>query len=415
MKAGIRSRPLRSPLNDRSSLVVLLHGYFAQRTQLSIQTSICPQSQQLKPPGLGLVFAKKDKDIIKHINLGTLDENTDIHELTNQILTREPVHVAYKDTIQIGINKIKEELIKQNRYKLYGTTGLHLLPITNITIDNINENCATASYDRTVKVWDLETAIEIQTLEGHSNVVFSVGFNRNGSKILTGSFDKTAKLWSIKSGKTLQTFWGHTNEVVIAQFLPKEDIIVTASTDRTLRMFQTETGQELKTFAGHSGDIISVQIDCTGKFIISGSFDKTIRIWDPRIGSCTNVLCGHEAEISRCKINAHDTMVVSGSFDGRAILWDLRKMKYYKIFQGQSSKKESILDVDIKDTLISACTSEGNAYVWDSVNEEKYWELRGHQDIISKVCFNPIGNDVITCSDDHTVRIWNLSTEKSVW
>lgn len=58
--------------------------------------------------------------------------------------------------------------------------------------------------------------------------------------------------------------------------------------------------------------------------------------------SCTNVLCGHEAEISRCKINSQGTMVVSGSFDGRTILWDLRKMKYYKIFQGQSSQKESV-------------------------------------------------------------------------
>ena len=54
---------------------------------------------------------------------------------------------------------------------------------------------ATGSYDRTAKIWDSESGMELFTLEGHKNVVYSVAFNNpHGDKLITGSFDKTAKV-----------------------------------------------------------------------------------------------------------------------------------------------------------------------------------------------------------------------------
>ena len=71
----------------------------------------------------------------------------------------------------------------------------------------------TGSWDKTVRLWDVESGKELRRLEGHSDKVDSVCFSPDGKQLLTGSWDKTARLWDPKSGKELpvskgiQTRW----------------------------------------------------------------------------------------------------------------------------------------------------------------------------------------------------------------
>lgn len=53
----------------------------------------------------------------------------------------------------------------------------HILPLTNVACDRRGERCATGSYDRTCRVWSVESGAELAVLSGHGNVVFSVAFN----------------------------------------------------------------------------------------------------------------------------------------------------------------------------------------------------------------------------------------------
>lgn len=71
-------------------------------------------------------------------------------------------------------------------------------------------------------MWDTLTGDELLSLEGHSNVVYSIAFNNPyGDLIITGSFDKTCKLWSTTSGENLHTFRGHDTEIVCLSFDPQ--------------------------------------------------------------------------------------------------------------------------------------------------------------------------------------------------
>lgn len=59
----------------------------------------------------------------------------------------------------------------------------------------------TGSYDRTCKVWDTISGEELQSLDEHQNVVYTMAFNvPYGDKIVTGSFDKRAKIWDTNTG-----------------------------------------------------------------------------------------------------------------------------------------------------------------------------------------------------------------------
>ena len=64
---------------------------------------------------------------------------------------------------------------------------------------------ASASYDKTVKLWDAGSGAALQTFEGHSSSVSAVAFSPDGKLLASASSDETVKLWDAGSGAALQT------------------------------------------------------------------------------------------------------------------------------------------------------------------------------------------------------------------
>jgi WD40 repeat protein len=57
---------------------------------------------------------------------------------------------------------------------------------------------ATASEDRTAKVWDARTGQELLTLKGHTGAVHCVCFSPDGTRLATASQDGTVKVWGLE-------------------------------------------------------------------------------------------------------------------------------------------------------------------------------------------------------------------------
>src|SRR5258707_1136152 len=88
---------------------------------------------------------------------------------------------------------------------------------------------ASASYDKTIMLWDPHTGEQLRTLQGHYDPVRYVTFSPDGGYLASASDDMTIKLWDPCTGEHLRTLQGHSHWVEYVAFSPDGGLLASAS------------------------------------------------------------------------------------------------------------------------------------------------------------------------------------------
>ena len=102
---------------------------------------------------------------------------------------------------------------------------------------------ASASLDRTVKVWSISQPTPNFTLEGHEKGVNTVDYLIGGDRpyLVSGADDKLCKVWDYQTKACVQTLEGHTGNVSAVCFHPELPLIITASEDGSVKVWHSTT------------------------------------------------------------------------------------------------------------------------------------------------------------------------------
>jgi WD40 repeat protein len=133
----------------------------------------------------------------------------------------------------------------------------------------------------------------LQTLEGHSDSVRSVAFSHDSARLASASWDRTVKIWDAHSGACLQTLEGHSSAVSSVAFSHDSARLASASLDSTVKIRDAHSGACLQTLEGHSGAVSSVAFSHDSARLASASDDRTVKIWDAHSGACLQTLEGY--------------------------------------------------------------------------------------------------------------------------
>ena len=161
-----------------------------------------------------------------------------------------------------------------------------------------------------------------QTLTGHKRAISGLKFSGDGELLATASADKTARLWSTADGSSLHNFRGHDHGISDLAFSSDARFLATASDDKTVRIWDVAAASPVKTLTGHTNYVFCVNYNPQGNMIVSGSFDETVRVWDVKTGKCLKVLPAHSDPVTAVSFNRDGTLIVSSSYDGLCRIWD---------------------------------------------------------------------------------------------
>ncbi|KAJ2785004.1 hypothetical protein GGI15_002070 [Coemansia interrupta] len=135
-----------------------------------------------------------------------------------------------------------------------------------------------ASGDRTVRVWNLETRTCTKTLSAHTRGVACLDFD--GKYIVSGSSDRSLRVWNIETGECERTIGSaHSDLVRTVMFDRRMDIMVSGSYDESIKIWRFSTGELIHKIRNvHTSRVFKLMFDRTR--IVSCSHDRSISIID---------------------------------------------------------------------------------------------------------------------------------------
>ncbi|TPX71315.1 hypothetical protein CcCBS67573_g06229 [Chytriomyces confervae] len=112
----------------------------------------------------------------------------------------------------------------------------HMQLVNHISFSPDGRTLASASFDKSVKLWDGFTGKFIDTLRGHVGAVYQVTFSSDSRQVLSGSRDSTLKVWDLKTRKLKMDLPGHADEVFSVDWSPGGDKVASGGKDRVVKM-----------------------------------------------------------------------------------------------------------------------------------------------------------------------------------
>ena len=281
--------------------------------------------------------------------------------------------------------------------------------ISSVSYSKDGKFIVSGSYDNTIKIWYSLTGEELITLEGHDSYVTSVSFSPDGKFIVSGSEDKTIKIWNVESGKEIQTLQGHDDDVNSVKYSPDGKYIISGSYDKTIKIWDAQSGEETQTLKGHISSVMSINYSKDSNFIVSGSYDTTIRIWHCQSGEEIKILKGHLGLVNSVNFSKDNKFIASGSYDKTIKIWDVKSGKEVQTMRGHTDDVNSI-DYSPDGKYIVSGSYDKNIKIWNIQTGKEIQTLEGHTSYIRSVNYSPDDKHIVTGSEDNTIKIWDAPT-----
>lgn len=319
-------------------------------------------------------------------------------------------------------NQVRQEIthvatpasLSGNPWECVHTLVGHTSPIGTIAMHPQGKWLASGSFDKTIKLWNMQTGTLLETLTAHEGTVSSLVFTPDGSRLVSGSIDHTIRIWRLQPA---------IQEYVLTQFAdavmslslalsPDGQAIISGSDDHTIKLWQTSTGKRLRTIVQERA-ITAVMTVADGQTLVSGSSDNCIRLWNFCTGEWLYTLVGHQRDINSLAISADDRWLVSGSSDHTIKIWDLPARQLVRTLIGHLDWVKTVT-VSPTAPILASGSSDHTIKIWDLLTGKLLQTLVGHNKDVNALAFTADGQTLVSAGGDRILKVWQRDASGSI-
>lgn len=241
-------------------------------------------------------------------------------------------------------------------------TGLKAFPLS-LTFSHDSRYIISGGKDSRVTIWDANTGAEIRSIKAHGADVTDVAI-RSDNTIASASKDKTVKVWDF-NGTLKRELTGHKREVMAVAFSHDGEKLVSGSADGTVKEWEVATGKMIQSIDAHDGWVRTVAYNHNSTQIASGGDDGKINIWNRSSGKLQNTIIAHSKWLETLSFSPDGKYIVSGGHDNYLVIVEASSGK---IVFNSPKQEYYVLSTAFDPSgkhIISCALNSTNLSVWD--------------------------------------------------
>jgi WD40 repeat protein len=275
-----------------------------------------------------------------------------------------------------------------------------------------------ASWDGTLRTWDLTEEAHVKTVLSQDDYVLSTAFSPDGSRLAVTDRAGRVRALDPATGDVLRSYAGLPGAAWSVAWSPDGDLLAAVGGDdpdaptHGLLVWDADTGELLSTRSAHDDSVRAVRFTRDGERVVTGSLDGSVRLWPAR-GNAAPVTVRLDNGGVR-GLDVHPTaprLLITGN-DHTVTELDLDTADVLRVLTGH---EQWVRAVDWSPDGARFVTGGGayrysvetEAFVWDAATGAPLFELDGHDLAVLNVSWSPDGSRIATVGEDRTARIWD--------
>eukprot|EP01138_Halocafeteria_seosinensis_P013985 gb/GECG01014280.1/.p1 GENE.gb/GECG01014280.1/~~gb/GECG01014280.1/.p1 ORF type:complete len:1299 (+),score=198.00 gb/GECG01014280.1/:1-3897(+) len=291
------------------------------------------------------------------------------------------------------------------------SVSMHDDIITKIVDIPAQDALATASHDKTAKIFDLATSSEVLKFTGHRRGVVDVDYQDSYRVLLTASYDHECGVYSPLTPKRLHTLGGHDMPLIAARGIPNSSEILTASIDGKVKIWDLRQPTKPVYNMSVTEDEITGQSTKASKTFLR-SFDICHPVRPQFMCAFKDIYLYRKLESKEMKHKAHRDSVTGIGYDSKhgSILtssgcsvytWSMLTGKLQREFRDIAKSSISCMLVDSTSGLFFLGTELGSIQLHGTLTGHMLHRLSGHTGEVVSLEF--YGNDLVSVGKDKQV------------